>query len=36
VLSHSTQHRGELALATSRLGHSPGELDFLEYYEFFR
>ena len=36
VLSHSTQHRGELALATSRLGCSPGELDFLEYYEFFR
>jgi len=36
VLSHSTQHRGELALATTRLGHSPGELDFLEYYEFHR
>ena len=35
VLSHSTQHRGELALATSRLGHSPCEPDFLEYYEFF-
>jgi len=36
VLSHSTQHRGELALASTRLGHSPGELDFLEYYEFHR
>jgi uncharacterized damage-inducible protein DinB len=36
VLSHSTQHRAELALATSRLGYSPGEIDFLEYYEFFR
>jgi uncharacterized damage-inducible protein DinB len=32
VLSHSTQHRGELALALTRLDMSPGELDFLYYF----
>ena len=36
VLSHSTQHRGELALITSRAGHSPGNLDYLEYYDSLR
>jgi uncharacterized damage-inducible protein DinB len=31
VLHHSAQFRSEAAVALSRLGHSPGSLDFLRY-----
>jgi len=31
IVSHGTQHFGEVAMAMTKQGHSPGNLDYMEY-----
>ena len=31
LVNHSTQHRSEVALALTQLGHSPGFMDYMAY-----
>lgn len=33
ILHHATNHRGEVGRYLATLGHSPGDLDFLDYFD---